>query len=102
MRPPKTPPPYRPSLNFRLLADRALRRAVFIRDDFTCRWCGWIPPEDKISEFLEDDRFTPLCWYSRRHLHVDHVVPRCRGGQLREIGNLQTLCDSCNSGKGGR
>jgi hypothetical protein len=34
-------------------------------------------------------------------LHVDHIVPVSRGG-LSELDNLQTLCSSCNFGKGAR
>lgn len=30
-----------------------------------------------------------------RHFHVDHIIPRSRGGQDVE-GNLQLLCGSCN------
>ena len=34
-------------------------------------------------------------------LHVDHIVPRARGGKT-ELGNLQTLCRPCNQQKGAR
>lgn len=34
-------------------------------------------------------------------LHVDHIVPVSRGG-LSEMDNLQTLCATCNFGKGAR
>ena len=34
-----------------------------------------------------------------RHFHVDHIIPRSRGGQDVE-GNLQLLCGSCNVIKG--
>ena len=36
-----------------------------------------------------------------RHFHVDHIIPRSRGGQDVE-GNLQLLCGSCNVIKGNR
>ena len=36
-----------------------------------------------------------------RHFHVDHIIPRARGGQDVE-GNLQLLCGSCNVIKGDR
>lgn len=34
-------------------------------------------------------------------LHVDHIVPVSRGGKS-VMGNLQTLCEDCNCGKGNR
>ena len=34
-------------------------------------------------------------------LHVDHIVPVWRGGKS-VMGNLQTLCEVCNCGKGNR
>lgn len=33
--------------------------------------------------------------------HIDHVVPRARGGQ-NDNSNLQLLCISCNTAKGAR
>ena len=36
-----------------------------------------------------------------RHFHVDHIIPRARGGQ-DVAGNLQLLCGSCNVIKGDR
>lgn len=56
----------------------SLRWSVWERDNFTCQLCG-----------------------SRRYLSVDHITPESKGGTL-EIGNLQTLCRSCNSKKGAR
>jgi hypothetical protein len=55
-----------------------LRYEVLSRDNFTCRYCG---------------AFAPIVM-----LHVDHVVPRKRGG--RDIAsNLVTACQDCNIGK---
>jgi 5-methylcytosine-specific restriction endonuclease McrA len=34
-------------------------------------------------------------------LTVDHIVPKVQGG-TDERANLQVLCGSCNSAKGGR
>jgi ATP adenylyltransferase len=34
----------------------------------------------------------------RRPLHVDHIVPRSKGG-ANTLDNLQTLCFKCNGGK---
>ena len=36
---------------------------------------------------------------SRENLTVDHIVPIARGGK-HAVGNLMTLCGSCNSSKG--
>lgn len=54
------------------------RREIFIRDKFTCQYCGTIGKD----------------------LTVDHVVPRCRGGQ-HEWTNVVTSCKTCNHRKGG-
>lgn len=56
-----------------------VRREVFVRDGFSCRYCG---------VFAD-----PLC--------IDHVVPQSRGGSHR-IENLVTACKSCNSRKSDR
>ena len=61
-----------------VISKRELRALVFARDDFKCVSCG-----------------------ASSHLCVDHVVPVVKGGSNDE-GNLQTLCRSCNSKKGGR
>ena len=45
----------------------------------------------------------PMCadCGSRRATHVDHIVPRKRGG-TEAIENLQGLCPSCHTAKTGR
>lgn len=54
------------------------RREIFIRDNFTCQYCGLVGKD----------------------LTVDHVVPRCRGGQ-HEWTNVVASCKACNHRKGG-
>lgn len=53
-----------------------LREAVLKRDGYKCLKCG-----------------------STTDLEVDHVQPVALGGRT-EMGNLQTLCESCNWNKG--
>ncbi len=57
----------------------ALRWQVFQRDDWRCVSCG----RDSSAGII---------------LHVDHIVPRSRGGQ-DTLANYQTLCHLCNIGK---
>jgi 5-methylcytosine-specific restriction endonuclease McrA len=56
---------------------RKIRQRILQRDGHTCQQCG-----------MEGNS-------------VDHIVPRQAGGTDHEW-NLQTLCVSCNSSKGGR
>jgi HNH endonuclease/Protein of unknown function (DUF1376) len=57
----------------------AIRRAVFERDDFTCRYCG----------------------VRGARLECDHVLPVAKGGKT-EMSNLVTACFPCNRSKGAR
>lgn len=52
------------------------RREVLRRDHHTCQYCG-----------------------SSKHLTLDHVIPRSRGGQ-HTWDNVVTACERCNSKKG--
>lgn len=54
------------------------RREVLRRDDRTCQYCG-----------------------SRKHLTLDHVIPRSRGGR-HTWDNVVTACSACNARKGNR
>ncbi len=53
------------------------RRAVYVRDDRTCQYCG------------------------HRAESIDHVVPRSRGG-AHEWTNVVACCRRCNTVKGDR
>ena len=62
----------------RAASKRISRRAVFARDRFRCQYCG-----------------------SQKHLTVDHVVPRSKGGP-DSWENVVTSCAPCNRKKGDR
>jgi len=53
------------------------RKAVFVRDDFTCQYCG------------------------SRAENIDHVIPRSRGG-LHAWENIVASCRRCNTRKENR
>ena len=55
---------------------RLSRRAILARDGFRCQYCG-----------------------STRHLTIDHIVPRSRGGPT-SWDNVVTSCAPCNVRKG--
>jgi 5-methylcytosine-specific restriction endonuclease McrA len=55
------------------------RKEVFIRDGFTCQYCG----------------------RQGNDLTIDHVVPRSRGG-AHTWDNLVSACKPCNHRKGGK
>lgn len=57
------------------------RRNLFLRDDFTCQYCGLRGGTDRLS--------------------VDHVVPRSRGGPT-SWENCVLACVGCNARKGDR
>ena len=55
------------------------RREVFIRDNYTCQYCG----------------------LQTRDLTIDHIVPRSRNGK-HTWDNLVSACKACNHRKGGK
>lgn len=55
-----------------------LKAAHYLKTHTQCVWCG-----------------------AAKDLTVDHIVPKAAGGGDEET-NLQTLCRTCNSRKGGR
>lgn len=58
---------------------RVTRREVFMRDDYTCQYCG----------------------RRARDLTLDHVIPRCLGG-THVWENVVSACRACNHRKGGK
>ena len=57
------------------------RRAILLRDSFTCQYCGSQP--------------------GREHLTIDHILPRSRGGRT-DWENTVAACGACNRKKGNR
>jgi 5-methylcytosine-specific restriction endonuclease McrA len=55
------------------------RREVFLRDHYTCQYCGRVTHD----------------------LTIDHVLPKSRGGK-HSWENLAAACKECNHRKGGR
>lgn len=55
------------------------RRNIYMRDHYTCQYCGIRPPKEELT--------------------IDHVIPRSRGG--RSVWeNVVLACQGCNSRKG--
>ncbi len=60
---------------------RFSRNAIYLRDDFTCQYCGHRFPRSK--------------------LNLDHVKPKSQGGRTNWT-NITASCVRCNLEKGGR
>lgn len=92
--------------------------AVFICDEcveLCVDICGWkiiraaeerskVTPKLRYDVFERDGHRCCSCGISVGSgvtLHLDHVMPVSKGG-LSTLENLQTLCASCNLGKGAR
>lgn len=76
----EAPPAYTDKAAERAKMTPRLRYSVIKRDGYRCRACG---------ASVQDGA----------RLHVDHIEPVSRGGRT-VTENLQTLCASCNAGKG--
>jgi 5-methylcytosine-specific restriction endonuclease McrA len=59
-----------------------LRLRIFKRDNYACVICGKSPAT-----------------HHGTILHIDHMIPVSKGGD-NSAGNLRTLCDKCNLGRG--
>lgn len=55
------------------------RRNIFLRDNFTCQYCGCRPPQSELT--------------------IDHVLPKSKGGRST-WENVVLSCVKCNSRKG--
>jgi 5-methylcytosine-specific restriction endonuclease McrA len=105
----------RPRMNPNTVAK--IRLAVYTRDGFRCRACGWEPnppcpryrgelalsgvggPPHLIRRGCldKDDEYAPGLYL----LELDHIVPYSRGGPFT-VDNLQALCTGCNLRKGAK
>jgi 5-methylcytosine-specific restriction endonuclease McrA len=54
------------------------RRNIYLRDDYTCQYCGRVPPRDELT--------------------IDHVIPRSKGGRST-WDNVVLSCYRCNLDK---
>lgn len=60
------------------------RLAIYVRDGFTCAYCG-----------------RDLRTAAPEELNLDHLTPRVAGGS-NEATNLVTACKACNSSRGAK
>ena len=67
---------------------RRIARQVFDDSNKECCACGRVVKWDRQTFFSDF-----------RQCHIDHILPRSRGGQ-NNLGNLRVLCDSCNMSRG--
>ena len=65
-----------------------------------------VPPKNELKDILYGKQHgncngCKVHLIAPRHFHIDHIVPKSKGGQ-EHAENKQLLCGSCNSIKGGR
>lgn len=66
------------------------KRAVLVRDNYTCIYCGVQPGDLQRGHYL-----------TRSDLTIDHLLPRSRGG-ANTWSNTACACGPCNRRKGSR
>ncbi len=71
----------RDHFNFRKGRVRYSRHLMYVRDLFTCQYCGEI--------------------FTARELSIDHVIPKCEGGKT-SWENCVSSCRDCNLRKGNK
>ena len=57
------------------------RRNIYMRDHYTCQYCGKRPPKEELT--------------------IDHIVPRSKGGKST-WENVVLACQRCNTRKGSK
>lgn len=76
-----------------------LKLAVYLRDDFRCRYCGGDTKPNLIKWLLREGRRLEPNGSKILTPTVDHIIPRSKGG-LWTYDNLVTACQNCNNKKG--
>jgi 5-methylcytosine-specific restriction endonuclease McrA len=66
-----------------------IKRVVWQRDQWKCRYCGLDMKGDMITVKLRKPQ---------SRITVDHVIPTSKGGS-NELENLVTCCQLCNTKK---
>ena len=78
---------------------QSVRLEVFERDGYRCRYCGVRYVNKVTREPVASKPYDGPFWMRRQRwiglLHVDHVIPRCKGG-TDDLDNLVTACGPCN------
>jgi 5-methylcytosine-specific restriction endonuclease McrA len=68
------------SVKFKRRPAVARRRAVFLRDNWTCAYC--------LKREVTQE--------GQKRLTIDHIQPKSRGGSKTDVMNLVTSCGRCN------
>lgn len=71
------------------------RALIYTRDNFSCIICGI-----KANTIPINYNGVNTLYAGNTYLVLDHIIPLCKNG-IDDLNNLQTLCDVCNSKKGG-
>ena len=69
------------------------KRAVWLRDNFICQYCGLDLKLDYAEHILNPTK--------GGYITIDHVIPKYKGGG-NSMSNLVTACLGCNNEKGER
>lgn len=87
-------------LKFRVPCHAALRAHIFHIDGYKCRRCPAqainVPADYDGASAMQTNTFTGSGFPDM--LVLDHIVTRKAGGR-NHVGNLQTLCETCNKKK---
>ena len=80
-----------------------IRKEVYERDDYACRYCGKSMKEGYLLwKSTKGAKRPEVGRKIRLHsvgISADHVVPKSKGGEFT-VENLVTCCRNCNGRKG--